>query len=135
MLHLYVIHIKKVLNKSLSLSLLKFILIKRGRSYFLMKIQYCHSYHSLLKVKQNSLFDLDVIGAYKDMKISWHYAYYKYRTQIFQTACNIFRLMSAEMTRYSVRCLFDKHQIKLRYLELFFVKYLIKKFDNTCNLL
>lgn len=34
-----------------------------------MKIQYCHSYHSLLKVKQNSLFDLDVIGAYKDMKI------------------------------------------------------------------
>lgn len=93
MLHLYVIHIKKVLNKSLSLSLLKFILIKRGRSYFLMKIQYCHSYHSLLKVKQNSLFDLDVIGAYKDMKISWHYAYYKYRTQIFQTACNIFRLM------------------------------------------
>lgn len=38
-----------------------------------MKIQYCHSYHSLLKVKQNSLFDLDVIGAYKDMKISWHY--------------------------------------------------------------
>lgn len=47
-----------------------------------MKIQYCHSYHSLLKVKQNSLFDLDVIGAYKDMK-----------TQIFQTACNIFRLM------------------------------------------
>lgn len=91
-----------------------------------MKIQYCHSYHSLLKVKQNSLFDLDVIGAYKDMKISWHYAYYKYRTQIFQTACNIFRLMSEEMTRYSVRCLFDKHQIKLRYLELFFVKYLIK---------
>lgn len=34
--------------------------------------------------------------------------------------------MSEEMTRYSVRCLFDKHQIKLRYLELFFVKYLIK---------
>lgn len=78
MLHLYVIHIKKVLNKYISLSLsLEFILIKRGRSYFLMKIQYCHSYHSLLKVKQNSLFDLDVIGAYKDMKISWHYAYYK----------------------------------------------------------
>lgn len=33
---------------------------------------------------------------------------------------------SGEMTRYSVRCLFDKHQIKLRYVELFFVKYLIK---------
>lgn len=33
---------------------------------------------------------------------------------------------SGEMTRYCVRCLFDKHQIKLRYVELFFVKYLIK---------
>lgn len=99
-----------------------------------MKIQYCHSYHSLLKVKQNSLFDLDVIGAYKDMKMSWHYAYYKKKNSDFSNCMQYIpinvKYKSGEMTRYSVRCLFDKHQIKVRYVELFFVKYLIKKFEQ-----